>query len=108
MNRRMASRQMSGLASAVLLTSATVKASGAANGAFTAQAAPAPAPAPAGPYTLPALPYAYDALEPYFDAETMHLHHDKHHQAYVDKLNAAVAGHPDVAGKPVDELVANL
>jgi Fe-Mn family superoxide dismutase len=57
---------------------------------------------------LPALPYAYDALEPYFDADTMHLHHDKHHQAYVNNLNAAVAGHPEVAGKTVYELVANL
>jgi len=104
MNRRMAIKQMGGLASAVLLTSASANASG----TFAGQAAPAPAPAPTGPYTLPALPYAYDALEPYFDAETMHLHHDKHHQAYVDKLNAAVAGHPEVAGKPVEELVANL
>jgi len=107
MNRRMAIKQMTGVASAVLLTAAGTKAS-AANGTASGQAAPAPAPAPTGPYTLPALPYAYDALEPYFDAETMHLHHDKHHQSYVDKLNAAVVGHPDVAGKPVDELVANL
>ena len=73
----------------------------------TSQAAPAPA-APAGPYTLPALPYAYDALEPHFDAETMHLHHDKHHQSYVDKLNAAVAGHPDLASRTVYDLVSNL
>jgi len=101
----MAIKQMTGVASAVLLTAAGTKAS-AANGTASGQAAPAPA--PTGPYTLPALPYAYDALEPYFDAETMHLHHDKHHQSYVDKLNAAVVGHPDVAGKPVDELVANL
>ncbi len=105
MNRRMAIKQMSGLASAVLLTSASAKADR-AEGAI--QAAPAPAPAPTGPFTLPPLPYAYDALEPYFDAETMHLHHDKHHQAYVDKLNAAVVGHPDLAGKTVYELVANL
>jgi Fe-Mn family superoxide dismutase len=47
-------------------------------------------------------------LEPSFDAETMHLHHDKHHQAYVNNLNAAVAAHPELAGKTVDELVANL
>jgi Fe-Mn family superoxide dismutase len=74
-----------------------------------AQAAPAPQPpAPTGPYTLPPLPYAYDALEPYIDAQTMHLHHDKHHQSYVDKLNAAVAGHPELAGKSVNGLVANL
>lgn len=41
-------------------------------------------------YTLPELPYAYDALEPFFDEETMHLHHDKHHQTYVNNLNAAI------------------
>jgi len=105
MNRRMAIKQMSGLASAVLLTSASTKV-GRAEG--TGQAASTPAPAPAGPFTLPPLPYAYDALEPYFDAETMHLHHDKHHQAYVDKLNAAVVGHPGLASKTVYDLVANL
>ena len=103
MNRRMAIKQMGGLASAVLLTSATAKASGVSG---TAQAAPTPA--PTGPFTLPPLTYGYEALEPYIDAETMHLHHDKHHQSYVDKLNAAVAGHPEVAGKTVYELVANL
>jgi len=57
-------------------------------------------PVPGGPYTLPPLPYAYDALEPYIDAETMHLHHDKHHASYVEHLNAAVAGHPEVAVTP--------
>ncbi len=46
------------------------------------------------PFTLPTLPYAYDALEPHFDAKTMEIHHTKHHQTYVDKLNAAVAGTP--------------
>jgi len=61
-----------------------------------------------GPYTLPPLPYAYDALEPYIDAETMHLHHDKHHASYVEHLNAAVAGHPEIAGKSVDYLLAHL
>ena len=79
-----------------------------AQGAPATQAAPAPAAATAAPFTLPALPYAYDALEPYFDADTMHLHHDKHHQAYVNNLNAAVAGHPEVFGKTVNDLVANL
>jgi Fe-Mn family superoxide dismutase len=107
MNRRMAIKHMGGLASAVLLTSSGASASGIADGTYNPQSAPAPA-APTGPFTLPPLPYAYDALEPYFDAETMHLHHDKHHQAYVDKLNAAVAGHPEVAGKSVEELVTNL
>jgi superoxide dismutase, Fe-Mn family len=61
---------------------------------------------PPGRFTLPPLPYAYDALEPSFDAATMHLHHDKHHQAYVNNLNAAVAAHPELAGKTVDDLVA--
>jgi Fe-Mn family superoxide dismutase len=104
MNRRMAIKQLGGLASAVLMTfsSRSSRAEG------IPQAAPAPAPAPTGPYTLPELPYAYDALEPYFDAETMHLHHDKHHQSYVDRLNAAVAGHPDIASRTVYDLVANL
>src|SRR5450631_1497973 len=75
--------------------------------AALAQAPAAPAP-PTGPFTLPPLPYDYDALEPYIDATTMHLHHDKHHQAYVNNLNAAVAGHPDLAAKSVTELVSNL
>src|SRR5450432_2519145 len=47
--------------------------------------------APAGPFTLPPLPYAYDALEPFIDAQTMQIHHDKHHAAYVANLNKAVA-----------------
>ena len=59
------------------------------------------------PYEVPPLPYAADALEPHIDAETMTLHHDKHHQAYVDKLNAAVEG-TDLDGKPIEEVIANL
>jgi Fe-Mn family superoxide dismutase len=102
-NRRTAIAQMSALAGATLLANQLR-----AEGVPAAQAAAAPAAAPTGPFTLPALPYAYDALEPYFDGDTMHLHHDKHHQAYVNNLNAAVAGHPEVAGKTVYELVANL
>ncbi|HEY7831233.1 MAG TPA: superoxide dismutase [Solirubrobacteraceae bacterium] len=46
------------------------------------------------PYSVPPLPYAYDALEPHIDKQTMEIHHDKHHQAYVDKVNAALAGTP--------------
>jgi Fe-Mn family superoxide dismutase len=60
------------------------------------------------PYSLPSLPYAYDALEPFIDAQTMTIHHTKHHQTYVDKLNAAVASHPDLAAKPVEQLVREL
>ena len=72
--------------------------------------APASSPAaPTGPYTLPALPYAYDALEPHIDAETMHLHHDKHHKAYVTKLNEALAKEPSFTPPAdVDDLVKNL
>lgn len=59
------------------------------------------------PYTLPALPYSYDALEPHFDAKTMEIHHTKHHQTYIDKVNAALAG-TEFEGKPVEEVIANL
>lgn len=55
-------------------------------------------------FTLPALPYAYDTLEPYIDTLTMQIHHDKHHQAYVDNLNKAIAGTPN-ENKSLDELV---
>lgn len=59
-------------------------------------------------YTLPDLPYAYDALEPYIDEETMHLHHDKHHNTYVTNLNAAVEKHPELGEKSVEELISDL
>jgi Fe-Mn family superoxide dismutase len=59
-------------------------------------------------HTLPPLNYAYDALEPYIDAKTMELHHTKHHQAYIDKLNAALEKYPDLQGRPVEELLMDL
>ncbi|MCY7225520.1 superoxide dismutase [Abiotrophia defectiva] len=59
-------------------------------------------------FTLPALPYTYDALEPAFDARTMEIHHTKHHQTYVNNLNAALEGHADLAAKSIEDLVANL
>src|SRR4051795_4535835 len=59
------------------------------------------------PYSVPDLPYAYDALEPHIDEATMRLHHDKHHQAYVDKANGAVEG-TEWADRPVEEVLANL
>lgn len=61
-----------------------------------------------GPFELPPLPYGYADLEPYIGEETMHLHHDKHHAGYVRKLNAAVAGYPDLQKKTVEELLLNL
>ena len=59
------------------------------------------------PYEVPDLPYDYAALEPHIDEQTMHLHHDKHHQAYVDKANAALEG-TEFDGKPVEEVLQNL
>ena len=56
-------------------------------------------------FTLPALPYAHDALEPHIDTQTMQIHHGKHHQAYVDNLNKAIAGTPN-ENKSIEELVA--
>jgi len=59
-------------------------------------------------HELPKLPYAYDALEPYIDAKTMEIHHTKHHQAYIDKLNAALEAHADLQKKSAEELVSDL
>jgi len=59
-------------------------------------------------YELPPLPYAKDALEPYIDAQTMEIHHGKHHAAYVANVNKALAGHPDLERKPIEELIRNL
>ncbi|HEV2747574.1 MAG TPA: superoxide dismutase [Allosphingosinicella sp.] len=60
------------------------------------------------PFTLPPLPYADDALEPTIDAATMRLHHGKHHQAYVDKLNEAVAEDPRLEGSSLEEILASV
>lgn len=59
-------------------------------------------------FTLPDLPYAYDALGKYISKDIMELHHDKHHQTYVDKLNAALEKAPDLQSKTVEELIGNL
>jgi superoxide dismutase, Fe-Mn family len=59
------------------------------------------------PFEVPPLPYGYEALEPHIDAETMRLHHDKHHQAYVDNANKALAG-TDWADRPVEEVLTSL
>jgi Fe-Mn family superoxide dismutase len=59
------------------------------------------------PYELPALPYDYAALEPHVDEQTMRVHHDKHHQAYVDNLNAAIQG-TEWDGKPIEQVLDNL
>lgn len=59
-------------------------------------------------FTLPELPYAYTALEPAIDAKTMEIHHTKHHQTYVDKLNAALTNHPDLLKMDVEELLRSI
>lgn len=59
-------------------------------------------------FTVPELPYAYDALEPFFDEATMHFHHDKHHATYVANLNAALEKHPEFFEKSIEELISGL
>jgi Fe-Mn family superoxide dismutase len=87
----------------------------AALSAFVCMAAPArsilnaqSAPVPTGPFTLPPLGYAFDALEPHIDAQTMQIHHDKHHAAYVANLNKAVADFPDLAKESPETLIKSL
>jgi Fe-Mn family superoxide dismutase len=84
---------------------ATAGAALAATGRWATLAAQTPTP---GPFTLPPLGYPLDAMEPYIDARTMEIHHDRHHKTYVDNLNRAVAGDPDLGKKNVEELVSNL
>ena len=60
------------------------------------------------PFTLPPLPYAFDALEPYIDAKTMEIHHDKHHAAYVTNLNKALEPYPNLQSKTLEELLGSL
>lgn len=59
-------------------------------------------------YSLPELPYAYDALEPHIDAQTMEIHHTKHHQAYINKVNDAIAGKSDLESKSIEDLMRGL
>ena len=59
-------------------------------------------------HQLPSLPYAFDALEPHIDAQTMQIHHGKHHQAYINNLNTALESHPDLQAKSVEDLIKDL
>ncbi len=83
---------------------------GAAAAAFATMVRPGAAWAAetSGPFELPPLPYDFSALEPSIDAQTMELHHDKHHAAYVKKLNEAVKDHSQVAAMPLEEILAKL
>ena len=79
-----------------------------AAGALAATPALSQAQSSAPSFTLPKLPYATDALEPFIDARTMEIHHGKHHQAYVDNLNKALAGQPQLMRQGVEQLLADL
>ena len=59
-------------------------------------------------HELPPLPYGFDALEPHIDKETMEIHHDRHHKAYVDNLNAALAKHPELGDRDLEDLLRNV
>jgi Fe-Mn family superoxide dismutase len=96
-NRRAALKTIALTSGAVALSSRALRAQ-----------APVAAPAVEGVFKLPPLGYDYDALEPYIDAETMKIHHDKHHAAYVSKLNEAVAQAPDLGKKPLEEILRDL
>src|SRR5262247_669887 len=92
-----------------LKKTATLTAACAAVGALPrALRAQAPAAAPAGPFKLPALPYAFDALEPHIDARTMEIHHGRHHAAYVANLNKALEGQSSLQGLSIQDLCASL
>jgi len=67
-----------------------------------------PAGQPTAPFVLPPLPYPADALEPHIDAQTMTLHHDRHHAAYVTNLNAALAAHPELGARSLEDLVTSI
>ena len=84
---------------------ATMTAVGLAGRSSLALAQPA---APAGPFTLPPLGYDFGALEPYIDAQTMMIHHDRHHAAYVSNANALAAKFPELGAKPIEQILADL
>jgi Fe-Mn family superoxide dismutase len=100
MTRRQALKTTA-LAAAACATVSSVRLAGAQGAAGSNQT-------PSGPFTVPPLPYAFDALEPHIDAKTMEIHHDKHHGAYVTNLNKAVAEFPELGKKPVEELLTDL
>jgi Fe-Mn family superoxide dismutase len=102
--RRTSRRQFLAMLAAVPAAAAFSRA---AAGAETSATASAVMPS-GGAFSLPRLPYAYDALEPIIDVQTMRLHHDKHHAAYVDNLNKALVGHEDVARQGLDKLLSDL
>src|SRR5262245_29694596 len=115
MNRRQALRALALSAAAVPAASLAWSQSVLPPATKPPAAPPLPSPGPAkpaepaaGPFVLPPLGYGYDALEPHIDAQTMQIHHDKHHAAYVANLNKAVAAQPELGKKSVEELLRDL
>src|SRR6187401_3251563 len=96
---------MAALASAAVVRPAAAAPEGDTKGTTTSTSG---GDTPKGPFALPPLGYAFDALEPHIDAKTMEIHHDKHHMAYVGNLNRAVADYPDLQKKSVEDLLRNL
>jgi Fe-Mn family superoxide dismutase len=110
MNRREALRTtaMAGVAAAYAAMAASARAQQQPVPSMTPHSeSTAPAPVP-GPFSLPPLPYAYDALEPHIDALTMQIHHDRHHQAYVNNLNKAITGLADWQDKSIVDILTQI
>jgi superoxide dismutase, Fe-Mn family len=104
MTRREAFRTAAGAAAGLVVASTSSVSS-----VLRAQAPAAPPPAPpTGPFTLPALGYAFDALDPHIDARTMEIHHNRHHQAYVNNLNLAVQGNAALSAMTIDQLMRGI
>src|SRR5207248_2040321 len=99
---------MSVLTRREFLIAANAGAAAVVAGRMSPQAAYAAQAAKAVGFTLPPLPYAYDALEPHIDVETMMIHHDKHHQAYVTNLNKALEGNTTLLSMSISALMLNL
>ena len=105
MNRR---ESLTLLAGTALAASTSLLGRGQAFAQVLAQAQPAAPAAPAGPFPLAPLGYDFAALEPHIDAQTMQIHHGKHHQAYVTNLNTALNKHPELFTKSLDELLRGI
>ena len=108
MDRRQAMKTLALGAAAVPLLPGGVFALAGAQGGLPSSAITPGTPPAKEPFSLPALRYPFDALEPHFDAQTMQIHHDKHHAAYVNNLNKAVAGRKEVEGWTLEQLVGDL
>lgn len=106
MEKRLSKRRFLGYMGAAPLGLVALKYSGL--GVARAQAAESAVQKSTGAFTLPSLPYPFNALEKAIDAKTMEIHHGKHHQAYVDKLNEAVAADSSLAGKSLDDIIGSI